>query len=95
MYITEIISRSFHVESDKRQLQLITMWYAAVTFAINGFIYLAIILKWVHISRNNITRYCYKKLQNDEMPWYCKICLGQAMPFSNHTGNQLEAFMFG
>ena len=49
--------------------------------------------KWVHISCNNITRYCYRKLQKDEMPWYCEICLGQAMPFSNLTDNQLEAFM--
>ena len=31
------------MESSKRQLQLITMWYA-VTFVINGFTYLAIIL---------------------------------------------------
>ena len=51
--------------------------------------------KWVHISCNNITRYCYRKLQKDEMPWYCKICLGQAMLFSNLTDHQLEAFMLG
>ena len=51
--------------------------------------------KWVHISSNNITRYCYRKLQKDETPWYRKICLGQAMPFSNLTGHQLEAFMLG
>ena len=29
------------------------------------------------------------------MPWYCKICLGQAMLFSNLTDHQLEAFMLG
>ena len=51
--------------------------------------------KGVHISYNNITRYCYRKLQKDETPWYCKICLGQAMPFSNLTDHQLEAFMLG
>ena len=49
--------------------------------------------KWVHISCNNITRYCYRKLQKNETPWHCKICLGQAMLFSNLTGHQLEAFM--
>ena len=37
------------MESAKRQLQLITMQYA-VTFAINGFIYLAIILLDVAIE---------------------------------------------
>ena len=42
---------------------------------------------------NNITRYCYRKLQTDETPWYCKICIRQAMLFSNLTDHQLEAFM--
>ena len=52
--------------------------------------------KWVHISCNNITRYCCRKLQKDETPWYCKIFLGQeAMPFNNLTDHQLEAFMLG
>ena len=51
--------------------------------------------KWVHISCNNITRYCYRKLQKDETTCYCKICLGQAMPFSNLTDHQLETFMLG
>ena len=51
--------------------------------------------KWVHISCNNITRYCYRKLQKDGTPWYCKICLGQTIPFSNLTAHQLEAFMLG
>ena len=58
-------------------------------------VYCDICTKWVHISCNNITRYCYRKLQKDETPWHCKICLGQAMPFSNLTGHQLEAFMLG
>ena len=44
--------KNFHVESAKRQLQLITMLYA-VTFAINGFIYLAIIL--LDIAVENFT----------------------------------------
>ena len=51
--------------------------------------------KRVHISCNNITRYCYRKLHKDETPWHCKICLEQAMMFSNLTGHQLEAFMLG
>ena len=41
--------KSFHVESAKRKLQLITMRYA-VTYAINGFIYLAIILPDIAIE---------------------------------------------
>ena len=50
--------------------------------------------KWVH-GYCNITRYCYRKLQKDEIPWYCKIYLGQAMLFSNLISHQLEAFMLG
>ena len=44
---------------------------------------------------NNITRYSYRKLQKDETSWYCKICLGQAMLFSNLIDHQLQAFMLG
>ena len=53
--------------------------------------------KWVDTSCNNITKYCYRKLQKDKMPWYCKICLEQSTPFSNLTGHghQLEVFMLG
>ena len=51
--------------------------------------------KWVHISCNNITRYCDRKLQKGETPWYCKICIRQAMPFSNLTDHKLEVFIFG
>ena len=49
--------------------------------------------KWIHISCDNITRYCYRKLQKDKTPWYCKICLGQTIPFSNLADHQLEVFM--
>ena len=51
--------------------------------------------KWVHISCNNITRYYYRKLQKDQTPWYCTICLGQAILFINLTDHQLESFMLG
>ena len=51
--------------------------------------------KWVHISCNNISRYCYKKLQKDTSPWYCKTCIKTIMPYSNLTDHQLEAFMLG
>ena len=26
---------------------------------------------WIHIKYSNITKYYYKKLQNDKEPWYC------------------------
>ena len=45
----KLIWRSFHVESVKRQLQLIIMWYA-VTYALHGFIYLAIVLPDIAIE---------------------------------------------
>ena len=34
-------------------------------------------------------------MQKDEAPWYCKVCLRQAIPFNNLTGHQLEALMLG
>ena len=48
--------------------------------------------KWVHTSYNNVTRYCYRKLQKVEIPWHCKISIRQAMLFSNPTDHHLEAF---
>ena len=30
---------------------------------------------WVHIKCNNNTKYCYRKLQNDKEPWFCKKCI--------------------
>ena len=47
--------------------------------------------KWVNISCNNNTRYCYRKLQKDETPWYCKIWSRQVMLFNN----LIEALMLG
>ena len=41
--------------------------------------------KWVHISCNNISRYCYRKLQKDSTPWYCKNCLKQVLPYNKLT----------
>ena len=54
-----------------------------------------ICITWVHISCNSITRYCYRKLQKDETPCYCKICIRQVMSLSNLTNRQLEAFILG
>ena len=51
--------------------------------------------KWFHVSCNDITRYCYRKLQKDEKTWYCRVCIRQTMLFNNLTDHQLEAFMFG
>ena len=51
--------------------------------------------KWVHISCNNISRYCYRKLQKDSTPWYCKNCLKQVLPYNKLTDYQLKALMLG
>ena len=51
--------------------------------------------KRVHIYCSNITRYCYRKLQKNETPWYCKICTRWAMPFCNLADHQLEVLMLG
>ena len=50
---------------------------------------------WVHIKCNNITKYCYRKLQNSNEPWYCKICLAKVLPFSNLTDLQIDSLMLG
>ena len=49
--------------------------------------------KWEHISRNNISGYCYRKLQKDSTPWYCKDFLKQVLPFNKITDYQLKALM--
>ena len=51
--------------------------------------------KWVHISCNNISRYCYRKLQKDSTPWHCKNCLKQVLPYNKLTDYQLKALMLG
>ena len=66
------------MESAKRQL--IAMRYA-VKYAINGSIYIAIILLDIVIE--------------SETPWYCKICISWAMPFCNLADHQLEVLMLG
>ena len=50
---------------------------------------------WVHISCNNITKYCYRKLQKDKSPWYCKTCIKNIIPFSELTDNQFDKTMQG
>ena len=27
---------------------------------------------WVHIKCNNLTKFCYRELQTNQEPWYCK-----------------------
>ena len=51
--------------------------------------------KWVDISCNNISRYCYRKLQKDITAWYCKNCLKQVLPFNKLTDYQIKALMLG
>ena len=44
-------------------------------------------IKWVH---NNITRYCYRKLQNSKEPWYPKKCIKNIAPLSQLPDNQIN-----
>ena len=50
---------------------------------------------WVHIKCNNVTKYCYRKLQNDREPWYCKKCIKNTVPFSQLSDNQINNLMLG
>ena len=58
-------------------------------------IYCDICNKWVDISCNNISRFCYRKLQKDSTPCYCKNRLKQVLPFNKLTEYQLKALMLG
>ena len=52
--------------------------------------------KWVvHISCNNISRLCYRKLQKDTTPWYCKSCLKQVFLVNKLVDYQLKALILG
>ena len=50
---------------------------------------------WVHTVCNNLSIYCYKKLQKDNSPWVYVNCLENEIPFSNLSDNQFEMFMSG
>ena len=45
---------------------------------------------WVHIKCNNIRKFCYRKLQNSQDPWYCKTCIKQILCFSELNESQLK-----
>ena len=49
--------------------------------------------KLEHISCKDISRCCYRKLQKDSTPWYCKNCLKQILPYNKLTDYQLKALM--
>ena len=50
---------------------------------------------WVAIKCNNITKNCYGKLQNDTKLWYCKKCMKNILPFSQHSDNQINNLTVG
>ena len=50
---------------------------------------------WVHTVYNNLSKYCYRKLQKDNPPWFCVNCLRKEMLFSNLSNNQFKTFMSG
>ena len=45
---------------------------------------------WVHIRCNNLTKFCYRKMQTSQEPWYCKNCIKQILPFSKLSDSQLS-----
>ena len=45
---------------------------------------------WVHIRCNNLTKFCYRKMQTSQEPWYCKNCIKQILPFSELSDSQLS-----
>ena len=49
----------------------------------------------VHIKCNNITKFCYRKLQQSHEPWYCQKCIKQVLPFSELTYSQLNRITKG
>ena len=44
----------------------------------------------VHMKCNNLTKFCYRKLQTSQEPWYCKSCTKQILPFSELSESQLS-----
>ena len=49
----------------------------------------------MHVSCNNVSRYCYRKIQKVSTPWYCKNCLKQVLQFNKLTDYQLKALILG
>ena len=45
---------------------------------------------WVHIKCNNLTKFCCRKMQTSQEPWYCKNCIKQILPFSEFSDSQLS-----
>ena len=45
---------------------------------------------WVHKKCNNLTKFCYRKMQTSQEPWYCKNCIKQILPFSELSDSQLS-----
>ena len=45
---------------------------------------------WVHVKCNNLTKFCYRKLQTSQEPWYCKSCIKQILPFFKLCESQLS-----
>ena len=50
---------------------------------------------WVHIKCNNITKFCYRKLQQSHERWYCQKCIKQVLPFSALIYTQLNRITKG
>ena len=50
--------------------------------------------RWVHIARNYLNVYIYRKLQKDKSPWYCLYCLKRKMPFCSLKNEHLKEFFY-
>ena len=45
---------------------------------------------WVHRKYNNITKFCYRKLEQSHETWYCQKCKTRVLPFSELTCSQVN-----
>lgn len=50
---------------------------------------------WAHIKYSNITKYCYRILQNDKEPWNSKRCIKNIVPFSQLSDKLINNWMLG
>ena len=45
---------------------------------------------WVNIKYSNITKFCYRKLEQSHETWYCQKCVKQVLLFSEITYSQVN-----
>ena len=50
---------------------------------------------WVHIKCNNLTKFCYRRLQTSQEPWHCKNCMKKILPFPELSESPLSRITKG